>query len=311
MITSCILIPFVLFFRELFDAPWRRITNAWLWLQIIFASAGILLGVLGNRWDVFWTVNNVMAIAGSLYVVVVVFTRRVTSPLALRWALGIFLGLVVITNLGFRFYGSDIEPFGFAVLIAGLGFTAAGRAMDREQKLLAVENELETARRIQASILPRTLPEVPGLKLSARYEPMTEVAGDFYDFLFTGERSLTMLVADVSGHGVPAAMIASMLKAAFEAQADKAREPAKILAGLNVVLSRPLDGRFVTTACAFIDMENGFVTYAGAGHPPALVVRAGGEVVELAENGLMLGPFRNATYESVRVPFEQSDRLVL
>jgi len=310
LITSCILIPFALFFRELFGASWRRITNAWLWLQIILAPIGILVAWT-DHWDVFWAVNNAVADMGSMFVVLMILTRRVSStPIVLRVSLLIFLTLVIITNLSFSAGEASLEPLGFAVLIAGLGYTAAGRAVERERKLLAVENELETARRIQMSILPRSLPVVAGLEVTARYEPMTEVAGDFYDFLPTSG-GLTMLVADVSGHGVPAAMIASMLKVAFEAQAENARDPAKILAGLNAVLARPLDGRFVTAACAFINVENGCVDYAGAGHPPALIVRAGGEVVELAENGLMLGPFPGTAYASMRVPFTHGDRLLL
>jgi sigma-B regulation protein RsbU (phosphoserine phosphatase) len=309
VITSCILISFALFFRELFGAPWRRITNAWLWLQIILAPIGILVAFT-DHWDVFWAVNNAVADMGSMFVVLMILTRRVSStPVVLRVSLLIFLTLVIVTN--FTFTGeASLEPLGFAVLIAGLGYTAAGRAVERERKLLAVENELGTARRIQTSILPRSLPVVPGLTITARYEPMTEVAGDFYDFL-PADGGLTILVADVSGHGVPAAMIASMLKLAFEAQAENARDPAKILTGLNAVLARPLDGRFVTAACAFIDCENGLVTYAGAGHPPVLLLRAAGEVLELAENGLMLGPFAAAKYESVRVPFARGDRLLL
>jgi sigma-B regulation protein RsbU (phosphoserine phosphatase) len=111
---------------------------------------------------------------------------------------------------------------------------------------------------------------------------------------------------------VPAALIASMLKVAFAAQVQHARNPAEILAGLNVALSGLIAGQFVTAACAFIDLEAQTVTYAGAGHPPSLLLRKGSqEVVELAENGLFLGPFRHAKYANVSTSFTPGDYLLL
>ena len=90
--------------------------------------------------------------------------------------------------------------------------------------------------------------------MTARYEPMKEVAGDFYDFIAFDERRLTVLVADVSGHGVPAALIASMLKVAFGAQKEYATDPAEVLSRMNAALHGILDRQFVTAACAHIDL---------------------------------------------------------
>ena len=84
---------------------------------------------------------------------------------------------------------------------------------------MTIRSELETARRIQLSILPRQIPQLKGLDIAARYIPMTSVAGDFYDFLVVDEQRIGILVADVSGHGMPAALISSMLKIALAAQA--------------------------------------------------------------------------------------------
>jgi len=85
-------------------------------------------------------------------------------------------------------------------------------------QLLAIQKELETAREIQLSILPEAIPKIEGLEIAARYIPMTSVAGDFYDFIVVDEKRVGILVADVSGHGMPAALIASMLKIALAAQ---------------------------------------------------------------------------------------------
>ena len=168
------------------------------------------------------------------------------------------------------------------------------------------------ARRIQNSIIPESAPNLPGLRLAMRYQPMTSVAGDFFDFLKTSETSLTILVADVSGHGVPAALVASMLKVCFASQRKQAADPANVLAELNMMLRDSLDGQYITAACAAIDFVAHTITYAGAGHPPALLLaRNRGEVMQLAENGLFLGPFPTATYSNMTVPFESGDKLLL
>jgi serine phosphatase RsbU (regulator of sigma subunit) len=141
---------------------------------------------------------------------------------------------------------------------------------------------------------------------------MTAVAGDFYDFLTPGDHLLTILVADVSGHGVPAALVACMLKVCFAAQKINAADPAAILSGLSVMLRDSLGGQYLTAACAAIDTGARTVTYAGAGHPATLLARRETrELVLLAENGLFIGPFPNATYANMSVPFSTGDRLLL
>ena len=171
------------------------------------------------------------------------------------------------------------------------------------QQLLAIQKELETARMIQQSILPETVPQVDGLEIAARYMPMASVAGDFYDFLGVDEKHVGILVADVSGHGMPAALIASMLKIALAAQADHAADPARVLHGLNQALCGKFQHHYVTAAYMFIDMEKQTLTYAGAGHPPLLLWdRSADGVRDVTENGLFLGKFDFATYSSVVLP---------
>jgi len=314
LITYCIPIPFGLFFRELLGAGWKGSITAWVRVQIVFAPLAIGTGILSDHARLTNLSNNLLIIAGALLVLVHLLWRYSPDRGARVMNAGIvsFLASALLTNLGLRFGTHDIEPAGFLILICALGYTAAHRATVREEKLTEVEHELSIAQRIQSTILPRRPPEVIGLAIATRYSPMTAVAGDFYDFLVVDDRRLTILVADVSGHGVPAALIASMLKVGVAAQRHNAANPAEILTGLNSMLSGILDGQFVTAACAFIDLEAKVVTYAGAGHPPALLARRCGDaVVELAENGLFLGPFPRASYTNLVTPFERGDKLLL
>jgi sigma-B regulation protein RsbU (phosphoserine phosphatase) len=228
--------------------------------------------------------------------------------------LTVWLVFVVQANLlGLRILkGNNLEFVGFLVFVIALGYISAYRIFANEERLLAIHKELEIARRIQSSILPQTVPALSGLDLAARYAPMTAVAGDFYDFLVLDEKRLGILVADVTGHGVPAALIAAMLKVAFAGQAAHAHDPARVLAGLNLALCGKFEEHFVTAAYLFVDLENSLVRYSAAGHPPLIMAtRADGNVREIEENGLMLGLFPEATYSSVEIRIASGDRCLL
>jgi phosphoserine phosphatase RsbU/P len=180
------------------------------------------------------------------------------------------------------------------------------------QQLLAINTELEMARQIQLSILPRDTPKADGLDIVARYIPMTSVAGDFYDFIVVDQQHIGILIADVSGHGLPAALIASMLQVALTAQFAHASEPGKVLSGLNQALCGKFQQNFVTAAYVFVDLERSTMGYAGAGHPPLLLWRkSSGSASEVLENGLVLGQFPEATYDVVQLALEPEDRSVL
>src|SRR3984957_545704 len=185
----------------------------------------------------------------------------------------------------------------------------------REQlalQLQTIQKELETARQIQLSILPAEVPKLEGLDIAARYIPMTSVAGDFYDFIMVDEKHLGILIADVSGHGMPAALIASMLKIALAAQVPHAADPAQVLLGLNQTLCGKFQHHFVTAAYLFVDMLKGTLTYAGAGHPPLLLWGGSSKGVrDVAENGLFLGKFPWATYISRELPLKPGDWCLL
>ena len=180
------------------------------------------------------------------------------------------------------------------------------------KQLLDINAELEMARQIQLSILPHTLPSLEGLDVAARFLPMTSVAGDFYDFIAIDSQHLGILIADVSGHGLPSALIASMLQVALTAQKANASEPARVLSGLNQALCGKFTLNFVTAAYVYLDLKDGFMSYAGAGHPPLLLSRASsGKATKVLENGLVLGMFPEATYEALQLPFESGDCFVL
>src|SRR4029079_15495245 len=115
--------------------------------------------------------------------------------------------------------------------------------------------------------------------------PMTSVAGDLYEFLVADNQHAGLFISDVSGHGVPAALIASMVKMAATSQRSHAAHPAQLLAGMNAALCGNTQGQYVTAAYVYLDAKARELRYSAAGHPAMLLLR-GGVVTEVAENGM-------------------------
>lgn len=206
------------------------------------------------------------------------------------------------------------KPFSPAVVKARVHTHLMLRAAHEQlaQQLSHINNEMELARQIQLSILPQETPKVRGLEIAARYVPMTSVAGDFYDFIVVDDQHVGILVADVSGHGLPAALIASMLKVALAAQSAHAFDPARVLAGLNQSLCGKFKNHFATAVYVFVDMDRKSMSVAGAAHPPLLLWRASTESAsEILENGLPLGLFAGGTYSATDIPIESGSKAAL
>jgi serine phosphatase RsbU (regulator of sigma subunit) len=326
-ITCLILTPFLIFFLQVVGEPGKTIVRWALYLQPIFLLLAITRDLLGRSASLAQGINRifVFTLTASLVTNLPAFRPKASrKPLSreyriLIFGMLIFGAFVVYGNLADLNLvpGANIEPLGFLIFLAFLGYLAAHRTFANEEHLLAINKELQIANQIQTSILPREVPRLAGLEIVARYVPMSAVAGDFYDFLVVDDRRVGVLIADVTGHGVPAALIASMLKVAFAGQTAHAEDPARVLAGLNRALCGKFEEHFVTAAYVFIDLDKFVLRYAGAGHPPLLLAphtNARGrdsESREVEANGLMLGLFPEATYSSVEIPLDAGDRVLL
>jgi sigma-B regulation protein RsbU (phosphoserine phosphatase) len=208
-------------------------------------------------------------------------------------------------------WGISREPTGMVIFIAILVAVLVRQALRTRVRLASVDGELATARRIQMSTIPQAAPAIDGLEVSTLYQPASEVAGDFFDFIAVDGQRLGILIADVSGHGVPAALVASMLKIALATQSALASHPARLLAELNALFTGRLERQFITAAYVFLDTAAGSLRVASAGHPPPLLLRAAGGCEELLANGVVLGRFRSARYDELEAPFGPGDALVL
>ena len=226
------------------------------------------------------------------------------------------LALTVIHDnlMGFQLlpWRVSLEMYGIGMFILSLGIVTARRFFADQRELAVIEGELATARVIQSAILPHGSPVIRGVDIAVRFVPARSVAGDFYDFLPIDAARVALIVADVTGHSVPAALIASMVKVAFSSQRQHASEPGRVLDAMNKVLSGHFEGRFITAACLFLDADQPTLRYSLAGHPPPLLRKhATGELVDLTEGGLVLGLFADSTYPTGEIAFERGDRLVI
>jgi sigma-B regulation protein RsbU (phosphoserine phosphatase) len=259
------------------------------------------------------TINDVVVILALLGVLIRAYVQgpRDHDFVILRRGLLCFALVAFWDNLGgAAWLHFDLEPYGFAVLLASLGYVAARRTLLREEQLDEIQKELLVARRIQLSLLPTSFPDSPCFRMAALYIPMSSVAGDFYDFVIADENSAGLLIADVSGHGIPAALIASMVKMAAISQREQVTHPGMLLTGMNRALFGNTQGQYVTAAYANLDAARGELRYAAAGHPAMLLLRAG-EVSEVAENGLLLGAVDNVEYSERAMPIAPGDRIAL
>lgn len=318
VITGLIIFPFILFFVETVTPQWRAAAR---W--IVATGAVVQALVLAGRWfnvkpSLADKVNSavVLLLMPLLLFMLFVPRRKASRELwIVRTGTVVFALFALYTNaVGLQLIKGDsnLEYIGFVFLLCCLGYVAASQAFRNEEKLLSISKELEIARRIQSGLLPDGNVRVPGLEIAARYVPASSVAGDFYDFLIHDGRGVGALVADVSGHGVPAALSASMVKIAIRAQADRAESPAEVLSGLNSVLFGNMQGQFVTAGYLFLNAAKQELTYAGAGHPPLLVWRAQKRRVEsIEENGLFLGAFPECQYTNVKAGFGPGDRCLM
>ena len=321
---SCVIVlPFGLYLYELVEDklkplfPWIVGTQAICAVgEIIAAISGVSLGRL-DQVNSFVTI--VTLTAGLAWILLARSKQPFTHDIKvffgglMFWFLFIIhanlAGMGIITRLP-RSHG--IEFLGFLVFVGCLGYITIRRSFATEERLLAIDAELQIARQIQSSTLPQQLPKLADIDIAARYVPMSAVAGDFYDFLPDGPKRLGVLIADVAGHGVGAALIASMVKVAYAGQSAHIADPAKLLTELNIALCGKFEEQYVTAAYIHIDCERNTVRYAGGGHPPLMLAsRADGVVRRVEENGPILGMFAEAPYSSIEIPFRPGDRLFL
>lgn len=184
-------------------------------------------------------------------------------------------------------------------------------------ELLNLRNDLATARKIQGKLLPQHLPQIPGYDFDAYYAPVSDLSGDFYDFVPIDKDRLGIVVADASGKGLSGSLLMVEARAVLRSMASVSHSPREVLRNANRVLVQDLQkGTFITMAYAVLDAAQGTLTLASAGHAPLLLWRRkSGKCYAVNPSGLVLGSATeemfDQTIEERTFELRGGDRFVL
>ncbi len=179
-------------------------------------------------------------------------------------------------------------------------------ALERAQ--LVLDEQLRLAAEIQRSLLPPVPPATPGFRWAARMIPAYQIGGDFYDLIQTADGTVLAILCDVSGKGIPAALILSSLKTLFRAVARESPDPAVIAERMSAALHDEHGGLLYATAIvARFETAPERLAYVSAGHPAGLVLRRGAVAAVLESGGQPLGLLPGTVYEVARVPLMPGD----
>jgi sigma-B regulation protein RsbU (phosphoserine phosphatase) len=189
------------------------------------------------------------------------------------------------------------------------------RLLQETKEKERLEQEIRVARNVQESLYPRSLPRLPGTGLAAFCLPARLVSGDLYDVIEISPTRMGLLCADVSGKGIPAAILTATVHAIARALAGKggAPRPSELVSAMNEELCQRIpDNSFVTVFWADFDSTTRLLRYSNAGHnPPCLIPPGGAEVIRLTTGGVPVGFFQDAVFEESEMTLAPGSLLVL
>jgi hypothetical protein len=322
----------------MFLAFLRMPVTRWLQLLLVLSAAGILFGSMqtasgsGSSISVLISVTPELSlIAGIIPILLIVHWRRgnqeaaillvpaIVASLSIYVQLGVFLVSMIpaFAVAAMRFsnavFNWAIGPFTInagsldgCLFVLSLAVILVLRSARIAEQQAHLETEMAAAREVQQIILPEQVESIPGFAIDSAYEPAQQVGGDFFQILSAPEGSLLVVIGDVAGKGLPAAMLVSVLVGAIRGVSEFTAEPAELLANLNQRLVGRVAGNFSTALAARI-FPDGAVVMANAGH---LSPYLDGKEVEVP-GALPLGAKAGTRYETVRFHLPRGSRLTL
>jgi serine phosphatase RsbU (regulator of sigma subunit) len=243
-----------------------------------------------------------------------IVAQRVRSFMAVPLQTGDrVIGLIYVDNgtVLRAFSQEDLDLLTVMANVAAVRIEHARLALiEQSEKLM--ESELAQASEIQRGLLPTRAPALEGYELAGLNLPCRTIGGDYYDFLPYKDGRLGLVVGDVSGKGLPAALLMSSLEARVQMLVETSPDPASALTNLNRnFAARCPVGRFITFFYGLLDAATGMLSYSNAGHNYPLLLRANGKVEQLSESGMVLGIFPSTQYELMETKLERGDMLAL
>lgn len=220
------------------------------------------------------------------------------------------IGLVYLDTLERQSFGEDDLRIVTAISNVAASKIENVRLIEESLEMRRLEEDIRVAAEIQRGLLPRGAPQVPGYDLAGSNRPCHTVGGDYYDFAY--ERGqLRMALGDVSGKGIGAALLMTVLRAAVRAHWAEGTLAEAVARINSTVCQNVPENKFVTFCLAQLDPESGVLTYVNAGHNPPLLVRRDGQTEKLTEGGMVLGLFEDVPFAEARVELRPGDALLI
>ena len=277
-------------------------------------SATVVDRVSGTGQPVFMTQGIEGDLAGTQSIVAMNLRAIACLPLEAISTEGSSPGIMGILYLDSRGHMHALSGLDEKLLVRLAG--EAGNVLEKLEMVVAlaerkrIEQELEVAEETQRSLLPQTLPEPEPFRVRAFSRPTRQLGGDFYDFIPQETAALTGVLADVSGKGIPAALLSSLALGAINMEFRSCSEPDKVLNNLNKLLCTKTPSHRFVTLFLFQLQTDGTGIYISAGHNTAYLYRAAtGEVEELPSGGVPLGLLTMASYQSIGIHLDPGDLL--
>jgi sigma-B regulation protein RsbU (phosphoserine phosphatase) len=206
-----------------------------------------------------------------------------------------------------EYHGRLLENIANHLSIAILNARLYAEHVERERRL---EREILMARDVQRAMIPESAPHIKGFEIAARLEPALNLSGDFYDYIPLSDKRLGLMIGDVSGKGIRAAMGMAAARSILRSVARRGGGPSRIVRDANMRLYRDLGRQLlVTLVYGVLDAETKTLQYCNAGHNSPLLVRASGKWRALKSGGLLLGVFDKQQYKSETLHLEKGDVL--
>jgi len=174
-----------------------------------------------------------------------------------------------------------------------------------------LEYQLSLAREYQSSLLPVSMPDIPGVKLAFRYEPYYKVSGDFIDFYYNEGPELGLFICDVSGHGVASAFMSSMVKISLNIWPQYIHFPDKFLKAIASFIQDKLNNNFVSAFSCTINIETGEIDSSNCGHPLSIIIRKDGSIQYIASRGHVIAEYYSLNNTISKDTLQSGDKLVL
>ncbi len=178
-----------------------------------------------------------------------------------------------------------------------------------------INYELEEAKNTQKNLLPHKLPVIPDVNIACKFTPMAQIGGDLYNIFPLDEQRFGIMIMDVTGHGVPAALLSFMISAMFASHVNISKSPHDIAIATNGALEGKLEHeKFASMFYGVYDARTKILTYVNAGHPPGLIIRPSiHEIIECSITGSLIGAFSNdlAKYSEQTVALQSGDKFFL